>query len=126
MLAALLGLVWAGVERPSNASTLVHTSTGSLRGLVTGNSRVFRGIPYAEPPLGSQRWREPQPKRPWTGVLDATQMARPCLQPTAGDSWKSIENLGSMHEDCLLLNIVAPAASAAGELLPVMFYIHGG
>jgi para-nitrobenzyl esterase len=102
----------------------VTTTTGELRGLArTGGGAQFLGIPYAEPPVGDLRWREPVPVKPWQGVRDAVRYGAPCAQPLLGD-WNKIDAfLG--REDCLYLNVVTPDWPAQ-HLLPVMFWIHGG
>jgi para-nitrobenzyl esterase len=88
--------------------------------------RLFRGIPYAAPPIGDLRWRPPRPVIPWQGVRAADHFSSVCMQPatdTEGNAWR--EGLVPMSEDCLYLNIWTPARSAA-DGLPVMVFIHGG
>ncbi|XP_070551779.1 carboxylesterase 4A-like [Ptychodera flava] len=87
---------------------------------VTRTLHVFKGIPYAEPPVGDLRFRPPQSKAPWEGVHDATEFGPICIQPP--DQFVDIG--GAQSEDCLFLNIYAP--KTAGDLLPVMVWIHGG
>jgi para-nitrobenzyl esterase len=83
---------------------------------------VFRGIPYAAPPIGENRWREPQRLASWPGVREAKRFAPRCMQMDAPDiAFRSL----SMSEDCLYLNVWAPATSPAGKL-PVLVYFHGG
>ncbi len=95
---------------------LVTTPLGALRGeLLPDRIRVFRGIPFAEPPVGELRFRAPQPPKPWTGTRDATRFAAAAMQP--GDASQT----GS--EDCLYLNLWAPAAPGPH---PVFLWIHGG
>jgi para-nitrobenzyl esterase len=86
----------------------------------------WRGIPYAQPPIGDLRWRAPQPALPWEGTLQALEFAPWCPQlpiPVVNDTdepW-----LGD--EDCLYLNVSAPKSWSPGdELLPVMLWLHGG
>jgi para-nitrobenzyl esterase len=83
---------------------------------------VFKGIPFAQPPIGDLRWREPQPVKSWNGVRDAGEYGAPCAQIAAG--WNNkIAARGS--EDCLFLNIWTPSwPLKPGN--PVMFWIHGG
>jgi para-nitrobenzyl esterase len=114
----------------------VHLSGGSLRGYFQGTTAVFKGIPYAMPPLGDLRWREPQPPSPWPGVRDATKPGSACVQDPAGlgpfiqplaavyGASYEIEPVSS-SEDCLYLNVWAPTWPAQGSL-PVMVWLHGG
>ncbi len=99
---------------------------------VYGN-HAWRGIPFAEPPVGSLRWRAPRPLPPWTEPLEALASGTPCIQLSSVFSGGSREDgpelMGS--EDCLYLDVYAPAFAPAevpaGEArLPVMFWIHGG
>jgi para-nitrobenzyl esterase len=85
--------------------------------------RVFRGIPYAAPPVNEYRFREPQPVARWAGVRSARQFGPRCMQPVAGGKpdFRSKE----MSEDCLYLNVWAPA-QATDAKLPVLVYFHGG
>ncbi|MGG1945265.1 carboxylesterase family protein [Trinickia sp. NRRL B-1857] len=85
--------------------------------------RVFRGIPYAAPPVGEYRFREPQPVARWAGVRQARQFGPRCMQPVPAD--KSNARAKEMNEDCLYLNVWAPT-QAADKKLPVLVYFHGG
>ena len=88
--------------------------------------RVFRGVPYAAPPVGDLRWRPPQPVVPWQGVKEADRYSAVCMQaPTAKDSNAWQEGHTPVSEDCLYLNIWTPAKDA-NENLPVMVFIPGG
>jgi para-nitrobenzyl esterase len=92
----------------------------------THGVRLFRGIPYAAPPVGALRWRAPQPVVSWQGVRAADRFSAVCMQgptDTEGNAWR--EGLVPMSEDCLYLNVWTPANSAAAKL-PVMVFIHGG
>jgi para-nitrobenzyl esterase len=109
----------------------VKTADGKVRGkfINDGKVRAHQGIPYAAPPVGKLRWQAPQPVVSWNSELDATQYGHRCAQnhvfadmvfqdsATPGDS-------GS--EDCLTLNVYAPAHEPHNAKLPVMLWIHGG
>jgi para-nitrobenzyl esterase len=85
--------------------------------------RVFKGIPYAAPPVGELRWRGPEPVKPWIGVRNAGEWGPRAMQ---GDRLGDIDPLNKrMDEDCLYLNIWTPAKSAQDNL-PILFWIHGG
>jgi len=105
------------------AQTTAHTTAGTLEGVVSGPVRVFKGIPYAAPPIGALRWKAPQPVAPWSGVRPAKEYGHDCMQePFGGDA----APLGTPpDEDCLVLNVWTPAARAA-KPRPVMFWIYGG
>jgi|HubBroStandDraft_4_1064222.scaffolds.fasta_scaffold01110_11 para-nitrobenzyl esterase len=96
-------------------SPVVRIDSGRVRGLEGDGVISFRGIPYAAPPVGKLRWREPQPAQHWSGVRDTTKFGPECMQ-TTDEVPKS--------EDCLTLNVLRPASSA--RQLPVMVWIYGG
>lgn len=109
-----------GQEQASNATADVNitTSLGVVLGQVSGGVRVWQGIPYAEAPVGLNRFAAPVVKQPWTTPLSALAPGDACLQAAKAE-------IPSMNENCLFLNVWAPLeAVAAGS--PVMVYIHGG
>ena len=102
---------------------LVSTSAGSLRGTDVDGIAVFKGIPYAAPPVGRLRFRAPAPVETWDGTRDARAYGPSCPQPTRRPAGWSHEEQES--EDCLFLNVWTPDASDARRR-PVMVWIHGG
>jgi len=98
------------------------TASGVLRGVEEGGVRSFRGIPYAAAPTGPLRWRAPQPLPPWSGVRGAEAYGKDCMQHRL--PFDSTPSFQPMSEDCLYLNVWAPADAAGGA--PVMVWIHGG
>jgi para-nitrobenzyl esterase len=105
----------------------VNTKLGLLRGKMIHSRQVkaFLGIPYAAAPVGDLRWREPQLPLPWKGERDATRFGAHCIQlHIPNDDTIFQDNRES--EDCLFLNVYAPASANSKSQLPVMFWIHGG
>lgn len=92
----------------------VQTPMGRLRGIESRGCRFFRGIPFAQPPVGSLRFCPPLPGLPWSGVRDALLCANAAMQP---------KRLLPQSEDCLYLNVTAPAGNGP---FPVFVWIHGG
>jgi para-nitrobenzyl esterase len=103
---------------------VVRTVSGLVRGLTDGSVDIFKGIPYAAPPVGEYRWRPPQPVAPWQGVRDASKFGATCAAAGWGAAAGSIQ--AGSSEDCLFLNIWRPAGAANNAKLPVMVWIHGG
>ncbi len=102
----------------------VKTKAGILRGVTEGDVSVFKGIPFAAPPVGEFRWRPPQPVTSWEGVRDASKYGPNCAQGGWGAAPGTISEGSS--EDCLYLNLWTPANFKTGSKLPVMVWIHGG
>lgn len=103
---------------------LLEAPAGTMRGVSEGGLAVFRGIPYAEAPIGDMRWKPPVKKAAWDGVRDATSFGPPCFQTKAsGANSIYAEDLAPMSEDCLSLNIWAPKGA---KKAPVFVWIHGG
>jgi len=94
--------------------------SGLIQGTVEDGLSVYRGIPYAAPPIGDLRWRAPLPAPKWDGVRAAIEFGRACIQ-----SNPAIANLPAPSEDCLYLNVWTPARSNK-DRLAVMVWIHGG
>jgi para-nitrobenzyl esterase len=115
------------------ASTIAHadsltvkTEQGKVRKKTINDGKVqaFLGLPYAAPPVGDLRWRAPQPPAKWNGERDATKFGAHCAQVHLWDD--IIFQDSGPSEDCLFLNVYAPANATANSKLPVMFWIHGG
>jgi para-nitrobenzyl esterase len=115
----------AVIALPANcsaAAALALTTSGSISGLREGGLSVYKGVPFAAPPVGELRWRPPEAVSPWTGTRTATAFAPACMQE--GVSMPG-EVPPKLSEDCLYLNIWTPAKQAA-ERLPVIVWIYGG
>ena len=97
----------------------VKIETGAVQGTSESGLAVFKGIPFAAPPVGDLRWRAPQPAAKWTGVRKAAAFAPGCMQAMGGPP------PSGMSEDCLHLNIWTPAQSAK-DRIPVLVWIYGG
>ena len=111
---ALLGLSLAFPIHAEQVSPVASVAGGSVRGTTILGEAVFKSIPFAAPPVGELRWREPQPPQPWTGTLDATRFPNTCVQ-----------SKGAGSEDCLYLNIWSPEWPSQ-KPKPVMIWFHGG
>jgi para-nitrobenzyl esterase len=110
---------------PASASggPAVRIDAGSLAGSSDGPIDIYKGIPYAAPPVGALRWQAPAPVTAWTGTRDASQYGPICPQPPRPDLG-GVGGAGpAQSEDCLSLNVWAPHGS---KRAPVMVWIHGG
>ena len=106
--------------------SIVETSFGRVRGQATSGVHAFRGIPFAQPPVGERRWRAPESPAPWAGVRDALEFGPCAIQTTLPGAVGELIGIATHEtsEDCLYLNIWTPAPDAAKR--PVMVWIHGG
>jgi para-nitrobenzyl esterase len=120
LVIALGALLSVGGTARAQLVDAVKVETGRVKGTLEDGLSVFRGIPYAAPPVGNLRWRPPQPAAKWKGIRMATEYGRACMQVNA-----AISNLPAPSEDCLFVNVWTPAKRAS-ERLPVMVWIHGG
>ncbi|MDR1158599.1 MAG: carboxylesterase family protein [Oscillospiraceae bacterium] len=129
---------WHVVQRPA-LSNAVTTANGQVTGVVGDDDAVtiFKGIPYAAPPVGANRWRAPQPVADWTGVRACDTYAPMCTQIlSTADNWGAefyydfidTGDTPNMSEDCLYLNVATAATndSVGGDKRPVYVYFHGG
>jgi len=100
----------------------VDVTGGTVQGTVRRGLRMWRGIPYAAPPVGAYRFRAPRPVVPWDGIRDATNFG--AIAPQDRNGQFRVRTNAPMSEDCLTLNVIAPADRV--ERAPVMVFIHGG
>ncbi|MBZ5586236.1 MAG: carboxylesterase family protein [Acidobacteriia bacterium] len=124
LMTTVAPLAMAAIQEPVRVDGGLITGTPTPQW--TPDVRVFRGIPYAAPPVGDLRWRPPQPVIPWQGAKAADHFSAACLQAptdTEGNAWR--EGMVPVSEDCLFINVWTPAQNADARL-PVMVFIHGG
>jgi len=123
---AATGLMLAFSTSTYADSLTVKTEQGKATGktISDGKVKAFLGLPYAAPPVGDLRWKAPEPPAKWKGDRDATKFAAHCAQ-NAVFADMIFQDAGA-SEDCLYLNVYAPADATDKSKLPVMFWIHGG
>lgn len=119
MLAGAMALAVA-CSAAAQTGPIVKVRSGALEGVADAGVVVFKNVPYAAPPIGALRWRAPQPAVPWQGLRPAKAPGPACIQTAGGSGYRGPES-----EDCLSLNIYAPAPTS-GAPHPVMVWIHGG
>jgi para-nitrobenzyl esterase len=120
-----LGRVFEASAAPSQngRGPIVRAPAGSVEGKAEGDLRIFKGIPYALPPVGPARWRAPRAAPHWDGVINATEFGPACFQSKSKLSSIYSADPMPMSEDCLTLNIWAPKKA---QNAPVFSWIHGG
>eukprot|EP01048_Picozoa_sp_COSAG05_P024106 COSAG05_NODE_5516_length_1155_cov_0.859848_1_plen_333_part_01 len=117
LLLLLLSNTVRGQHPPGSSIVAVETAAGRVEGLTEGDVQSFKGMPYAEPPLGPLRFAAAVPKRPWNGTRNAHTFGSTCIQ--GPDPQPS-----SHSEDCLFVNLWRPAQMSG--TLAVMVFVHGG
>src|ERR1035437_1994006 len=122
-LLALLTISFSAFAQLNNNAPQVKTANGILEGVNRSGIKIFKGVPFAAPPVGQYRWREPQPVKNWEGVLKADKFSlRPMQKPVFSDM---IFLSDKISEDCLYLNVWT-AAITGNEKLPALVYFYGG
>ena len=135
LLCQTAGAVAADNDAAKSAAARATTAdlridSGPIRGLVVGEKKdvhAYKGIPYAAPPVANLRWKAPQPVAAWPSVRDCFEFSAACPQtlPAMMAAIPEMALAAPQSEDCLYLNVWAPA-DRKGEKLPVLYWIHGG
>src|SRR5262244_2074955 len=126
-LLVVTAILLAGGPGVATLPTPIRIDAGLVSGVPggTANMRVFKGIPYAAPPVGPLRWRPPQPVAPWTSVRNTDEFGPRCMQGGAGAARGGAAPPPPSSEDCLYLNVWTGAKSAS-ERRPVIVFAYGG
>src|SRR3954471_8064220 len=126
-MCALAAVLLLGMQSFAHADSLtVKTEQGKVKGKTINDGKVkaFLGLPYAAPPVGHLRWKAPQAPAQWKGERDGTKFGAHCAQGRVFEDMVFLD--AGPSEDCLFLNVYAPADAKKNAKLPVMFWIHGG
>ena len=117
-------MLWACSSAPEPVGiSSANVTGGTVEGTVADGLSIFKGIPFAAPPVGELRWKSPQPVIPWTDVKQTVAFGNACMQDMG--MARSMGDVSEISEDCLYLNVWSPAARAS-DRLPVLVWIYGG
>jgi para-nitrobenzyl esterase len=115
-----IALIGAFAQLAVSQILTAKVTGGEVQGVIAEGISIFKGVPFAAPPVGDLRWKAPAPVQAWTGIKKADAFGPACMQAA-----NSMGNTAPVGEDCLYLNVWTPAKKA-GEKIPVIFWIYGG
>lgn len=119
-------MISRGGPNAAPEAVVIATAQGNVRGVVLDGLRAWRGIPYAQPPVGPLRFRPPQPPESWRGSRAAAEFGPVAWQSESVSPLTGEPDALDCREDCLYLNVTAPAAAPPAGGYPVLVWIHGG
>ncbi len=130
LLACILIVAGCAVPQITNKVDItptVNTAYGQLKGYLDQETIIWKGVPYATPPVDHLRWAPPKDPEPWTGLREATKPAMKCTQLLTTEEWIRTGAVDpDSSEDCLYVDIYRPENPVHSDLLPVYVWIHGG